>query len=261
MNSPQQHPVTDEEARRLAKAFVRLFRSPLKVLGTRGFDEPVTIADAIRFGGVMLGALNVATGRDWLKEKNREFVTKIAEYIYQPEAMEEFLYIRIKERTENPEDITKAITQIEELLSGPGAVRRFIKKVMAEVMPKARQGRPSEFNPTSDPDRFLALSSELNNVCDQFLSLQEQFPRKSNKEIIDFLQPENPKAVDLLRKREGYIALTMSDPDFQLLKTQETKARRLADAVAGKELFDWSFTYAVQRGGEFRRSKGIEPEE
>jgi hypothetical protein len=261
MDSPQKQPVSDNEARRLAKTTVRLFRSPLKVVGIRGFDEPVTIADAIRLGGILLGALNVANGRDWLKEKNREFVTKIAEYIYQPEAMEEFLYVRIKERAESENEILEAISQVEEQMAGPGAIRRFIKKAMAEAMPKARRGRPTEFNPASDPDRFLSLSSQLAAACGQFLGLQVQFPRKSSREIIDFIKPENPNAAEILRKREGYIALTMNDSDFQLLKTQETKARRLADAIAGKELFDWSVTYAVQRGGEFRRSKGIESEE
>ena len=261
MKSPEQHPITDEEARRLAKGLVRLFRSPLKVLGTHGLDEPITIADAIRLGGMLLAALNVATGDDWLMEKNREFLTKLAEYIYLPDEMEAFLFSRIKARAETAEGINEAITQVEGLMAGPGAIRRFIKGAIADVLPKAPRGRPTEFDPASDPDRFLNLSEQMSGVCNQFLGLREQFPRKSMKELIVFLQSENPKGTEFLRKHSGYITKTLSDFDFRILKTQNARVRRLSDAVAGKELFNWAFTYAVQRGGEFRRAKGIEPEE
>ena len=261
MNSPEQHPVTDEEARRLAKALVRLFRSPLKIFGTRGFDTPVTIGDAIRLGGIFIGAFNVATGDPALKEKTRIFAEKLSEFIYLPEAMEEFLYKRIKERAENEEEILETISQVEEQMAGPGAARRFLKKVMAEVMPKARQGRPTEFNPATDQDRFLGQSAQLIKVCGQFLGLREQFPRKSIKELLVFLQPEDPKGTELLRKYEDYITQTMNSLDFRILKTIESRVCRLADALAGRELFGWSFTYAIQRAGEFRRSTEADPEE
>lgn len=261
MNSSEQHPISDEEARRLAKGLVRLFRSPLKLLGTRGFDEPLTIADAIRIGGLFLAALNVATGRDWLKEKNREFLTQLAENIYLPDEMEKFLYARIKERAENPSDINEAIEFIERQLAGPGAVRKLIHRVLKEALPKPRRGRPTEFNPDSDPDLFLALSTTLVRVCNQFLGLREQFPTKTDGAIIDFLESENPKGAALVRKHEGYISRTINELDFRILKSRETKVQRLADAVAGRELFKWSFTYAIQKAGEFRRSKGIDPEE
>ena len=171
------------------------------------------------------------------------------------------MYRLIKERGEGAGDITEAIAQIEELMSGAGADLRNLKKAISEAMPKSRQGRPTVFNPAIDPDRFLALSSELSRACDPYLSLREQFPTKSHKELLDFLQHESPKETDLMRKHEGYISQTMNDPDFRSLKTHETRARRLAAAIAGKALFEWSFTYAVQRAGEFRRFKGIDPEE
>jgi hypothetical protein len=261
MSSSEHHQVTDEEARRLAKGLVRLFRSPLKILNPGGFDEPVTVADAIRLGGILLVALNSATGDPLLKEKNKVFATKIAELAFLPEEMEEFLYNRIKERVETADSINEAITQVEELMVGPGAARRFIQKAITETLPKARRGRPTEFNPLTDPDRFLVLSEKLNPVCDLFLQLQEQFPRKSSKEIVDFLKPEEPNAVDLMRKHERFISETMNDFDFRILKTQKTRARRLADAVAGKVLFGWSFKYSVLRGGEFRRLIGVDQEE
>ena len=99
----------------MAQELVRLFRSPVKVFGTSGLEEPpLTIADTIRMGGTLLASFNQATGDDRLKEQNREFLVKIAELIYLPEAMEEFLYKRIKERIESAEGINEAVTQIEE---------------------------------------------------------------------------------------------------------------------------------------------------
>ncbi|MDR3711821.1 MAG: hypothetical protein P4L51_03310 [Puia sp.] len=262
MNIPSQKPVSDEQARRLAKGFVALFTAPLKVMGKRGFESPVTIADSIRLGGVFIAAFNVATVDPTRKEKTEAFAQKIAEFIYQPEEMEEFLFTRIKERLENEQEIIEAISQVELELSGPGAFRRFVKKAMAEAMPKGRQGRPTTFDAETDPERFLALSSELIYLCDRFLLLREQFPAKSNKSIMNFLESEDAKGEAILRKHERFITETMGEFDFRvLLKAHTTKVQRLADAIAGRELLNWSFTYSVQKAGEFRRARGIEPKE
>jgi hypothetical protein len=242
-----QQTVSDEEARRLANGLVYLFRSPLKVLGADGFHKPVTIADVIRLGGILIASINLATGDPPLKEKTAEFAAKIAELIYLPEDMEQFLYNRIKDRVENPAEVNEAITQVEKLMSGPGAARRFIKMALNEVMPKGRQGRPTEFNPGSDPDKFVVLAARLSGLCRLFLDLRDKFPAKSNRAIMDFLESEDPKGEALLRKHEKYISQILTEFDFRILKTSETRARRLADAIAGKELFGWSFTYAVQR--------------
>jgi hypothetical protein len=231
------------------------------MIGPHSIEEPLTVADAIRIGGTLLAALNAATGRDWVKERNREFVLRIAELAYEPDAMEEFLYKRIKDRSETAEGVTEAITQVEGLMVGPGAVRRFLKTALTEVLPKPARGRPTEFKPSTDPDRFLDLTGQLIDICSQFLDLRDKFPRKSIKELLVFLQSENPKAIELMRKHGNHITKTLNEFDFRVLKTQNARVRRLADAVAGKELFGWAFTYAVQRGGEFRRAKGIEPEE
>lgn len=187
-------------------------------------------------------------------------MTKIAELAYMPDEMEEFLPTRIKAHLETAEGITDAITQIEWLMSGPGAFRRFIQEAIADVLPKAPRGGLTEFDPARDPDRFLNLSEQMSDICNQILGLREQFPRKSINELIMFLYSENPEGTEFLRKHRGYITRTMNDFDFRILKTQNSRVRRLSDAVAGKELFGWAFTYAVHRGGEFRRAKGIVPE-
>jgi hypothetical protein len=261
MTSSEQHPISEKEARRLAKGLALLLSSPLRVMRTASLEKPVTIADMIRMGGTILSGLNATTNDSRLKERNNEFILKVCELVYVPEKLEEFLFGRIIERTENAHDITEAISQVEGLMSGPGAARRFLHNAIAGVLPKGPRGRPTQFNPDSDPDRFLALSSKLNRVCGQYLNLRDLFPKKTNKALADFLGTDDPRGAELVRKHEGFILQTLSDLDFRILKNHKTKVRRLADAIAGKELFHWTFKYAVQRGGEIRRSKGIEPEE
>lgn len=261
MTSPEQHPISDREARRLAKGLVVLFSAPLKVMQISRLDKPLTIADMIRMGGTILSGLNAATGDPKLKETNRELILKVSELIYKPDQFEEYLYHRIKEQDESAGNITDAISQVEDLMSGPGAARRFLHKAITGVLPKGPRGRPTQFDPDSDPDRLLSLSSGLTHVCGQLLNLRELFPKKTNKEIIDFLKTEDPGKAELVGKHEEFVSRTLSDFDFRILKIHKTKVRRLADAIAGRELFHWTFKYAVQRAGEIRRSKGIEPEE
>ena len=261
MGSIDRDPVTDEDARRLAKNLTSLFSSPLKVFGKEGFSKPVTIADAIRFGGILIAGINSATGDPALKERTADFTAKIAELAYRPEELELFLYSRIKERTDNPAEIEQAVAQTDALVSGPGAMRRFVFKAIREVLPKGRTGRPSDFDFAHSPEQFLEASSQIQGACHQFLSLHEQFPKKTIKGLCEFLQDTDAQGVNLMRKHEDFISQTLNDYDFQILKSAETRSRRLADAITGKELFGWSYKYAVQRGGEFRRAKEANSEE
>jgi hypothetical protein len=261
MTSGGQHPIGDNEARRLAKGLVVLFSTPLKVMGTPSLEKPLTIADMIRMGGTVLSGLNAATGDPTLRETNREFILKVCELVHVPDQFEEYLYRRIKERSENAGNITEAISEVEELMSGPGAASRFLKAAILGMLPKGTRGRPTHFNPDSDTDRFLALSSRLSGVCTQLLNLREMCPNKTQKDITDFLKTEDPQGAEYLHKHAAFVTQTLNDFDFRILKTHKTRVQRLADAIAGKELFIWAFKYSVQRGGEFRRSKGIALEE
>ena len=82
MNSPEQHPINDEEARRLAKELVRLLQTPLRVMGTRDFDEPITTADMVRFGAMLLSGVNASTRDHLLKEKNRQHIATVIDLIH-----------------------------------------------------------------------------------------------------------------------------------------------------------------------------------
>ena len=87
------------------------------------------------------------------------------------------------------------------------------------------------------------------------LDLKSAFPAKSTKNLLEFIQSERPGAVAQMKKQADYISRIVCDSDFEALKGETTRARRLADAVSGKTLFGWSWTYSVQRGQEFRRTK------
>lgn len=261
MNPTQQQPIGDKEARRLAKGLVALFSAPLKVMGKPSIEKPLTISDMIRMGGTVLSGLNAATGDPALKESNREFILKVCELVHVPDQLEDYLYGRIKERAENASEVTNAISEVEELMSGSGAGRRFLKKAIVGLLPKVPRGRPTDFNPDSDPDRFLALSERLAPVSGQLLTLREHFPKRTNKELMVFLKAEDPRGAEFMRRHETFISQTLNDLDFRVLKNHKTRVRRLADALAGRELFHWAFKYSVQRGLELRRSADIPPEE
>lgn len=248
--------ISDEKARDAAKSLARVILGPVHFL-KKGLSHPteISIADMVRMGAVILHGVNEGYRDDLLREGNRALMNKVLESIHSPDALEEFLYERIKQRAATESEIDKAIAEAEELLSGPGGIRRAIRRVLTEALPKPVRGRPSKFDPATDPDRFLSASAEIEDTCKTFLELKNACPAKSAKELLDFMQPERPKPIAQMKKQADYISRIVRDPDFEALKGEATKARRLADSISGKNMFDWSWTYSVQRGQEFRRAK------
>jgi hypothetical protein len=61
---------------------------------------------------------------------------------------------------------------------GPGAVRKFLKMALFDVLPKPARGRPTEFKSAGDPERFLSFSAQMSGICGQFLDLRGQKPQK-----------------------------------------------------------------------------------
>jgi hypothetical protein len=253
MDSPQQHPITDEDARRLARELVRLFQTPLRVMGTKEFDESITTADLVRFGAMLLNGVNAAARDHLLKEKNRLHISTVIELIHQPEELEAYFFSLIRKNGEGVGDINEAIAELEQLMSGRGADLKILKNAIDEAMPKARQGRPTDFDPAADPARFLARSSELTTPLGKFLDIKTVFPKKPAAEIVDFLEPEFPADAGTLRDHSAYISEIVRAPEFRALKASSKKARMLADALTGRELFGWSFIYSTQKAAEFRR--------
>lgn len=261
MASPDQQPISEEDARRLAHDLVQLFQAPARVFGSHCNDKPITIADIIRLGTMMAGGVNETTQDDLLKRHNQQFLGNIVRLVDSPLEMEAYLSGLILSHHENAGDIHEAIAQVNALTSGPRADFRFMKKAIEEAMPKQPPGRPTGFNVASDRQAFLDLSSDLSRACEPLLTLKEQFPKKTVKELIAFLEPQTLDGSARLRKREEFIAQAMSESHFQNLKEHKAKVRRLADAIAGSELFGWKYTYAIQRGGEFRRQASRSNEE
>lgn len=246
----------EEKAREAAKSLSRTLLAPVRVL-KKGLSpqKEITIADMIQMGAVFLSAINDGYRDAILKKGNRALINKVLESIHSPEPLEEFLYERIKHKPATETELDAAIAEAEEFMSRPGGVMRMLKSAIAEAVPKATRGRPSSFNPATDPDKFLFTSAELEGTCRLFLGLRHSLPGKSTKDLLDFIQSESPKTVTLLKKHAGYISRIVQDPDFEEVRGEATRARYLADAVAGHNLLRWSYKYSIQRGHEFRRAR------
>lgn len=224
-------------------------------------EEPVTVAGLIRCGAFQVLTLNESFRDESLKEMNREFVAKVLESLHTPGAFEDFLYELFLEKGRGEAtEIENMISEIKIMLADPGAGQKMLKKIFAEVFPKARPGRPSDFRAESDPPRFLKDSSELFSACEKLLRMQAQFPAKSMNAILDFLDSEDPEHVSVVRSNVTLVAEVTKKADFKAVKTLETQAQRLADAITGKLLFGWSYSYSKQCAQQFRRFSALKSE-
>lgn len=188
MGSPDQQPIKDEDAKRLAHDLVQLFQAPARIFGPRSNDRAITVADVIRMGIMMAGGVNESTQDELLQERNQVFLGRLCKLIDSPEEMEAYLSDMIISQSENAGDIHEAIAQVNAMISGPRADVRFVRKAIEEVMPKLPPGRPTGFKAASDRQQFLDLVSQLEPICANLLRLKEQFPGKSLKELLAFLE-------------------------------------------------------------------------
>jgi hypothetical protein len=224
-------------------------------------EQQYTLADLIRAGTAMLGPINQVFKDQGVKEENREFFETVLASLHSPEVMEEFLFRRIQERAERIPDLEAALSEVVRFLDDPGKTRRMIRTAIEEAFPKGPRGRPSNFNPAEHAHRFLEMSDTVLPECELILALKKVLPEKTAAEIIEFLENGQMARLVSIRKHAGFIDELVHSEDFQLLKGDSTRARRLADAIIGKELFGWSPTYSAQRAGEFRRAEKMGSEE
>jgi hypothetical protein len=257
MSDSERKPISEEQAHELAKVLAALLKEPLKGWAKPPSDEIITVAGLIRYGAQVFSTINQGFPEEALRETNQAFIAKTVESLHTPEALESFLYQLLLEKgSGEADDIKASIDEVERMLATPGQGPRMLKEAMAEMFPKARPGRPSEYRHGNDLARFLAHSSELYSACEKFLSVRAQFPAKSIDAILNFLDSEDPEQIGVLRSNAELIAESEQENDFTNLKRIETKARRLSDAITGKTLFKWSYIYSVERAAEFRRSQG-----
>ena len=154
MISSEPHPITDEQARRIAKSITRVIQTVTGQLPAVD-EKPVTIADLIRLGCLVFSVANEGFRDDLVKVQNRELLARVFESLHTPEALEHYVYGLLLERPEAAGDVEVASAEAERLMSVPGAGRKALQKAIDEILPKARPGRPTEFIAGSDPDRFL----------------------------------------------------------------------------------------------------------
>ena len=245
----------DAECNAVAREIAKLLLTPVDILGGPLGDHQFTFADVLRMAATSLGALNKQI-LDWTtQEKNQQFLEKIHTAAHDPDDLYKFLRDRLLEGTESVEELQAATAFIKPLIADRDAAVRFVRQRMDENLGKTRQGRPSRFHAGRDVEPFLALSAQLLPRCRDLLDLLERFPDKSLQELIAFVASSSSDDFRLLKLHEEIIKQVRSSASYMSGKSTNTKARRLADAIAGMELFGWNAGYSSERGSEFRRLK------
>jgi hypothetical protein len=261
MNAAGPERISDEEARRLAREIAGILLSPVIAAKAEFPEQEYTLADLIRAGAAMLGPINQAFEHEGVKEQNREFFEALMASLRSPEVFEKFLFRKIKEGSENPPDLDAALSEVARFLGDPGRARRMIRSAMDDAFPKGPRGRPSNFNPAQDAHRFLAMSERLVPGCEQLLILQMTLPDRTTADIVEFIESGSTVSTVSMRKYADFIDEIMHEEEFRALKANSTRARRIAEAIIGKELFGWSLVYSAQKANEFRRAAKRESEE
>lgn len=249
----------DQNARKLAREWAVLLLRPIQPMPIP--EHRYTVVDLIGAGAAFLYPVNEGYEGYSLRAANREFLSKVLESVHSPAALEDWLYSQIRQGGLTAGQLQEALQQAARMAKNPAAVRKLLYGAIDDAYPKGEQGRPTEFDPAIDPDRLLSLSARLRPICAEFVELRRRFPKKSSEEIIEFLESEDPGPVALIRRHSNQVAKVEGSPAFQSLNSLETRARRLADIVTGRELFGWSASYSVQRAGQLRRAKGDANEE
>ena len=243
------------ECNAVAREIARLLLTPVDILGGPLGDHQFTFADVLRMAATSLGALNKQI-LDWTtQEKNRQFLERIHAAAHNPDDLYEFLRDRLMEGTEPLEELHAATALIRPLIADRDAATRFLRQRIDENLGKTRQGRPSRFRSGRDAEPFLELSTRLFAPCRDLVDLQTHFPDKSLPDLIAFVAGSSPDNFRLLKLHEKTIQQVRNSPSYISGKAAKTKARRLADAIAGKEMFGWKPGYSSERGYEFRRLK------
>lgn len=245
--------MNEHDARLFAKKWAEVLLSPQGLIKTEAPSAKVTLSDVIRFSGMLLHGIKAEFRDQLLREKTQSHIGAVLEFVDNPEGLENYLFALTMEKGDEAGDIQEATRQMEALIATPRAKHGLLKNVLEDMFQKPPKGRPTEFDPVVDAIQFMELSTSLLRVCDSFLKLRRQFPKKQLADLLSFLEAEDPTGVALLRKHEGYLYDLIKELAAQHLKKHETKVQKFTDALAGKELFNWSCSYSLQRAAEFRR--------
>jgi hypothetical protein len=244
-----------DEARAIANVWAQLLLCPKELIKKDAPDAAVTPIELFRLSKMFLQGVNTQTRDQILRDEMQAHINAVLGFVDDPAGLEEYLFSLIMATGDEAGDFQEAISQIEALIATPRDKQVFIRDVIEEMFEKPPRGRPSEFDPATDVVRFLDLTSRLMRICDALLRLRRQFLKKPLGDLLTFLDAEDPAGVLLLRKHDAYLPDLIQELADLRIQKHKTKVQKFADAIAGKELFNWSCAYSLQRAAEFRRAK------
>jgi predicted house-cleaning noncanonical NTP pyrophosphatase (MazG superfamily) len=244
--------MSEQDAEELANAIASktsvIFRGWAKPVP----EEKVTVAELIRLGAMFYAISNESFRDQSLKDHNRQFLSKIIESLHTPAALQVFLYEQFMEHGRaGADEVQQAIAEVKKLAISP----KIIRDALNEIVPKAPPGKPTQCRSREDQEDFLAEARALTTTCSLFIDTHRRLTKTTPEEVLRFLESEDPQHIPILLDSVPFIKETLGCSAFKRLKGAGTRARNLALGVSGNRRFGWSYVYALQRAGEFLRSK------
>ncbi len=229
--------MSEQDAEELANAIASktsvIFRAWAKPLP----EEKVTVAELIRLGAMFYAIYNESFRDQSLKDRNRQFLSKIIESLHTPEALQVFLYEQFMEHGRaEAADVQQAIADVKKLALSP----KIIKDALKEIVPKASPGKPTQCRSKEDQDAFLAEAQALTATCSLFIDTHRRLTKTTPEEVLRFLKPEDPQHIPILLESVPFIKETLGCAAFKCLKGAGTRARNPALGVSGNRRFGWS---------------------
>lgn len=217
------------------------------------FDHVLTIANVLQMGAVILRSARHMLTPDLAKVAiNEEFLSSLMGTLHDPSQFEEFVYKRLIGLQEDPVTLERQIEEARAFISNPHKARKLVLEAVNEMVPPGAQGRGKKITQTQFA-AFVQMIEALKPACTAFVSLRYEFPRKDALSILEFIESQFSEAVYLMRKHHNTLdQFSGSQGPIAALKRQETRAQRLAEAIAGAE---WQLTpsYSRQKASEARR--------
>jgi hypothetical protein len=240
--------VDEQTARALAKDIVQKMLGPISSGLPVAKYGPLKIIDLIYVGAYFTRSL-VQFGFDPLDD---ETYSIFETFPPDPNRVEELLFRRIVAGKENPNEIIEATQKISRLTKFLGSYRRVFISLFKDAVPGGIPGRRKKVDEYDLP-RLAALSDHLVPASKDFLMLSKHFPQRSAQESLDFLAAGFPEQVKYLAQhREAFERLLQDKKFLRTAKTDKSRLRLIADAMAGCE-FGLKPSYAVRKAKEARR--------
>jgi hypothetical protein len=235
----------EQTARSLAKDLVQTMLKPF--FSGRPVDKypPLNLIDLMYCGAYFTRSM-VQFGSDPLDD---EIYSIFETFPPDLNRVEDILVKRIMAGKEDRNEIIEAINRLKKR---PGSYRRQLSSMLKDVLPGGTPGRGRKID-NSDLPRLADLSNLLLPAIKGYLRLRKEFPQSSTQLRLDFLVANFPEPVNYLAQHlEAFERLVEDKNVFRTAKTEKSRSRLIADAMAGCE-FKMRPSYAHRKAKDARR--------